>query len=108
MESSHIALPSTDLHVHPLCLGSNVMGYSSTAEESFAVLDAYAKHGGNFIDTADMYSEWKPGNVGHESETIIGQWMKDRGNRADMVIDQGIQTFHSPRTFCFKYQSCGR
>ena len=86
MESSHIALPSTDLHVHPLCLGSNVMGYSSTAEESFAVLDAYSKHGGNFIDTADMYSEWKPGNVGHESETIIGQWMKDRGNRADMVI----------------------
>lgn len=86
MESSHIALPSTELLVHPLCLGSNVMGYTSSREESFAVLDAYAKHGGNFIDTADMYSEWAPGNKGHESETIIGAWMKERGNRSDMVI----------------------
>jgi aryl-alcohol dehydrogenase-like predicted oxidoreductase len=86
MESSHIALPSTNLHVHPLCLGTNVMGFSSTAEESFAVLDAYAERGGNFIDTADMYSEWAPGNKGHESETIIGAWMKERGNRDEMVI----------------------
>ena len=86
MESSHIALPSTDLLVHPLCLGSNVMGFTSNKDESFAVLDAYAKHGGNFVDTADMYSEWAPGNDGHDSETIIGEWMKQRGNRADMVI----------------------
>ena len=86
MESSHIALPSTKLLVHPLCLGTNVMGYTSSREESFEVLDAYAKHGGNFIDTADMYSEWAPGNDGHDSEAIIGAWMKERGNRADMVI----------------------
>lgn len=86
MESSHIALPSTDLLVHPLCLGSNVMGFTSSKDESFAVLDAYAKHGGNFVDTADMYSEWAPGNDGHDSEAIIGEWMKQRGNRAEMVI----------------------
>ncbi len=86
MESSHIALPSTDLHVHPLCLGSNVMGYTSSRDESFAVLDAYAKHGGNFIDTADMYSEWADGNDGHDSEAIIGAWMKSKGNRDQMVI----------------------
>ena len=86
MESSHIALPSTDLLVHPLCLGSNVMGYTSSREESFEVLDAYAKHGGNFIDTADMYSQWAEGNDGHDSEAIIGAWMKSKGNRADMVI----------------------
>jgi len=86
MESSHIALPSTDLLVHPLCLGSNVMGYTSSREESFEVLDGYAKHGGNFIDTADMYSQWAEGNDGHDSEAIIGAWMKSKGNRADMVI----------------------
>ena len=82
----HISLPSTDLQVHPLCLGSNVMGYTSSKEESFAVLDAYAAHQGNFIDTADMYSEWAPGNDGHDSEAIIGAWMKSKGNREKMVI----------------------
>jgi aryl-alcohol dehydrogenase-like predicted oxidoreductase len=62
------------------------MGFTSNREESFAVLDGYEKHGGNFIDTADMYSEWAPGNSGHDSETIIGAWMKQKGNRSDMVI----------------------
>ncbi len=86
MESSHIALPSTQLLVHPLCLGTNVMGYTSSKDESFAVLDAYAAHGGNFVDTADMYSEWAPGNSGHDSEAIIGAWMKQKGNRDQMII----------------------
>ena len=81
-----ITLPKTDLRVHPLCLGTNVFGWSATESESFAVLDAYVSHGGNFIDTADVYSEWKPGNHGGESETIIGNWMKARGNRSSMVI----------------------
>jgi len=84
--SQRITLPKTDLSVHPLCLGGNVFGWSANEEESFAVLDAYAAAGGNFIDTADIYSEWKPGNVGGESERIIGNWMKSRGNRAEMVI----------------------
>jgi aryl-alcohol dehydrogenase-like predicted oxidoreductase len=86
MESSHIVLPSTDLHVHPLCLGTNIMGGAATKEESLGVLDAYAAHGGNFIDSADMYSEWVPGNTGHDSEAIIGEWMKSKGNRDQMVI----------------------
>jgi aryl-alcohol dehydrogenase-like predicted oxidoreductase len=86
MESSHIALPSTDLHVHPLCLGTNIMGGAATKAESIGVLDAYAAHGGNFIDSADMYSEWVPGNSGHDSEAIIGEWMKSKGNRDQMVI----------------------
>ncbi len=86
MNNSHIALPSTELLVHPLCLGSNVMGYTSSRDESFAVLDAYAAHGGNFVDTADMYSEWAEGNDGHDSETIIGAWMKSKENRDQMVI----------------------
>jgi aryl-alcohol dehydrogenase-like predicted oxidoreductase len=49
-------------------------------------MDAYRSHGGNFIDTADMYNQWVEGHVGGESESVIGSWMKSRGNRADMVI----------------------
>jgi len=84
--SSRINLANTNLSVFPLCLGTNVFGWSATEEESFEVLDAYYSVGGNFIDTADMYSEWKPGNSGGESETIIGKWMQSRGNRHEMVI----------------------
>ena len=81
-----ITIAETDLVVHPLCLGGNVFGWSADKAQSEAVLDAYTKHGGNFIDTADVYSEWKEGNVGGESETIIGAWAKARGNRSDLVI----------------------
>jgi len=81
-----IALGKTDLSVHPLCLGGNVFGWSADASQSREVLDAYATAGGNFIDTADMYSEWHTGNVGGESETIIGDWMQARGNRAEIVV----------------------
>ena len=49
-------------------------------------MDAYAAHGGNFIDTADMYNQWVPGHVGGESESVIGSWIKSRGNRSEMVI----------------------
>lgn len=81
-----VALGKTDLHVHHLCLGGNVFGWSATPHESKLVLDAYADAGGNFIDSADMYSEWHEGNVGGESETIIGDWMKSRGNRAEIIV----------------------
>jgi aryl-alcohol dehydrogenase-like predicted oxidoreductase len=81
-----ITLPKTDLTVHPLCLGGNVFGFSADVANSEAVLSYYFDNGGNFIDTADMYSQWAPGHVGGESETIIGNWMKTRGNRAKMVI----------------------
>ena len=81
-----ITIPETDLVVHELCLGTNVFGWSADEAQSHAVLDAYRGHGGNFLDTADMYSAWKEGNVGGESETIIGNWMKSRGNRNEIVI----------------------
>lgn len=84
--TSRITLANTNLSVYPLCLGGNVFGWSANEAESFAVLDAYLTAGGNFIDTADVYSEWKPGNKGGESETIIGNWMKARNNRHEMVI----------------------
>ena len=81
-----ITIRKTDLVVHELCLGTNVFGWSADEAESHAVLDAYAAHGGNFVDTADMYSAWKEGNVGGESETIIGSWIKKHGNRDQMVV----------------------
>ena len=81
-----ITLPKTDLHVYPLCLGGNVFGFSADVTNSEIVLDYYFDNGGNFIDTADMYSQWAPGHVGGESETIIGDWIKRRGNRKEMVI----------------------
>jgi aryl-alcohol dehydrogenase-like predicted oxidoreductase len=72
----------SDLDVFPLCLGGNVFGWTADEDASFAVLDAYAAAGGNFIDTADTYT--RP-NLG-ASETIIGRWMAARGNRDEMVI----------------------
>jgi aryl-alcohol dehydrogenase-like predicted oxidoreductase len=79
-------IASTKLEVFPLALGGNVFGWTADEKTSFAVLDAYATAGGNFIDTADVYSAWAPGNSGGESETIIGRWLKDRGNRQRMII----------------------
>jgi aryl-alcohol dehydrogenase-like predicted oxidoreductase len=79
-------IPRTDLDVFGLCLGGNVFGWTADRDASFAVLDAYAAAGGNFIDTADSYTAAAPGNSGGESETIIGEWMAARGNRDAIVI----------------------
>ncbi|HEY7347067.1 MAG TPA: aldo/keto reductase [Ktedonobacterales bacterium] len=79
-------LGRTGLEVAPLCLGSNVFGWNVDEATAFAVLDAYVEGGGNFIDTADTYVTWVNGNVGGESETIIGRWMRARGNRDSLVI----------------------
>jgi aryl-alcohol dehydrogenase-like predicted oxidoreductase len=79
-------LGTTDLQVFPLALGGNVFGWTADEATSFAVLDAYAAVGGNFIDTADVYSAWVDGNAGGESETIIGRWLARRGRRDDLVI----------------------
>jgi aryl-alcohol dehydrogenase-like predicted oxidoreductase len=79
-------ISSTDLDVYPVALGGNVFGWTSSEEESFAVLDAYAAAGGNFIDTADVYSAWAPGNSGGESETILGRWIAKRGKRDQTII----------------------
>ena len=75
-----------DLRVSPLCLGGNVFGWTANEADSFAVLDAYAEAGGNFLDTADSYTAWIEGNSGGESETIIGRWLASRGNRDAIVV----------------------
>ncbi|WP_371661471.1 aldo/keto reductase [Streptomyces sp. NBC_00280] len=79
-------LGSSDLEVFPLALGGNVFGWTADETQSFEVLDAYAAAGGNFLDTADSYSAWADGNKGGESETIIGNWLRARGNREDIVV----------------------
>ena len=81
-----ITLPETDLVVHELCLGSNIFGSNADEAQSHAVLDAYRSHGGNFIDTADMYNQWVPGHIGGESESVIGSWLEKINNRSEMVI----------------------
>ncbi|MDX2706695.1 aldo/keto reductase [Streptomyces sp. PA03-6a] len=77
---------NSDLDVFPLCLGGNVFGWTSDEATSFEVLDAYAEAGGNFVDTADVYSAWVPGHTGGESETVIGSWLAKRGRRDDVVV----------------------
>jgi len=69
---------NSDLDVFPLSLGGNVFGWTADRDASFAVLDAFVDGGGDFIDTADSYSAWVPGNSGGESETIIGEWLASR------------------------------
>ncbi|AXL12845.1 aldo/keto reductase [Microbacterium foliorum] len=69
---------NSDLDVFPLSLGGNVFGWTADRDASFAVLDAFVAGGGDFIDTADVYSAWVPGNAGGESETIIGEWLASR------------------------------
>lgn len=74
------------MRVAPLCLGGNVFGWTADAAASEAILDAYCEGGGNFIDTADSYSTWVPGHTGGESESVIGAWLRHRGNRDKVVI----------------------
>ena len=79
-------LGRTGLRVAPICLGGNVFGWTADEPTSFAVLDAYDEAGGNFIDSADVYARWVPGNSGGESEEILGRWMRARGNRGRIVL----------------------
>ncbi len=79
-------LGRTGLKVSELCLGTMQWGWTATKEQAFQVMDAFFEAGGNFLDTADIYSRWVEGNPGGVSETIIGQWMKERKNRHLVVI----------------------
>ena len=78
-------IPRTEIDVFPLNLGGNTFGWTSDAETSFAVLDAFEAAGGNFIDTADSYSVWAGTEAG-ASEEIIGNWMQQRDNREQIII----------------------
>lgn len=77
---------ASDLEVYPVMLGGNVFGWTIDEARSFEILDGFVAAGFNFIDTADVYSRWAPGNSGGESETVIGNWLHKRKNRHDVVI----------------------
>src|SRR5208337_4349268 len=79
-------LGRTDLRIAPMVLGGNLFRSTADKTASFAVLDRFAAAGLAAIDTADVYSSWAPGNKGGESETIIGEWIKSRGNRSRMIV----------------------
>src|SRR5690606_22093338 len=80
------AIGETDLKIYPLVFGGNVFGWTIDEKQSFKLLDEFVGGGFNCVDTADSYSRWAPGNVGGESETIIGKWMSDRKNRKDIIL----------------------
>lgn len=75
-----------DLNLGPIVLGGNSFGWTSNREDTFGVLDAFVEAGGTTIDTSDLYSSWVPGNTGGESETLIGEWTAERGNRDRVQI----------------------
>ena len=79
-------LGNSGLQVAPLAFGGNVFGWTANEKTSFELLDAFTDAGFNLIDTADNYSHWAPGNKGGESETIIGNWLKQSGKRHKVVI----------------------
>jgi aryl-alcohol dehydrogenase-like predicted oxidoreductase len=89
-------LGKSGLEVSALAFGGNVFGWTADETMSFRLLDAFVAAGGNFIDTADAYSRWVPGHQGGESETVIGKWAKQRGNRAKVVIATKVGWEMSP------------
>ena len=85
-----IKLGKTDVVVSALCMGSDLIGSKIDQPTSFKLFDLFYEMGGCFIDTANFYASWYPGCVGGESETTIGQWMKARGNREEIVISSKL------------------
>jgi len=79
-------LGDSEIRVAPLMFGGNVLGWTIDQAKSFEVLDAFVDRGFNFIDTADVYSRWLPGNQGGESETILGEWFARSGKRGQVVL----------------------
>jgi len=74
------------LFVYPIAFGGNVFGWTADEKRSFEILDGFTDAGFNFIDTADVYSAWIPGNSGGESETIVGDWMSKKKNRDKIIL----------------------
>jgi len=89
-------LGKTDIKIAPLVFGGNVFGWTVDENKSFQLLDRFVEKGFNGIDTADVYSHWAVGNEGGESETIIGKWMKARGNRDQIIVATKVGSQMSP------------
>src|SRR4051794_14508954 len=81
----YVSIPNTDLRVSQICLGSAEFGATLTQKDAFSLLDAFVAEGGNFIDTAHVYSDWIP-NTKSTSEKFIGEWFRKSGMRDDVMI----------------------
>jgi aryl-alcohol dehydrogenase-like predicted oxidoreductase len=79
-------LGNSGIEFAPLAFGGNVFGWTADEAISFKLLDGYVDAGFSFVDTADVYSRWAPGNKGGESETVIGNWLRNGGKRDKVVI----------------------
>lgn len=90
------SLGRTGLRVSELCMGTMQFGWTTDEAHAFEVLDAYVESGGNFLDTADVYTRWFEGNPGGVAEQIIGRWMKERGNRQDLVVATKVRGTMGP------------
>ncbi|HUG11210.1 MAG TPA: aldo/keto reductase [Opitutaceae bacterium] len=95
-------LAGTTLRISPICLGTAAIGHAISEEESFALLDRFTELGGNFVDTARIYSDWVPGERGR-GERILGDWMRSRRIRDHLVIatkggHPSLDSMHVPRT----------
>lgn len=88
-----VTLGTSALEISRLALGGNVFGWTASEEASYDILDAYVAAGGNAIDLADSYPHWAPGCFGGESEEIVGHWMRERGNRSDVVLCTKVGKF---------------
>ncbi|HEX6509272.1 MAG TPA: aldo/keto reductase [Chloroflexota bacterium] len=89
-------LGRTGLRVAELCMGTMQFGWTTDEQHAFEVLDAYVESGGNFVDTADVYSRWAENNPGGVAEQIVGRWMKDRGNRHEIVVATKVRGTMGP------------
>jgi aryl-alcohol dehydrogenase-like predicted oxidoreductase len=89
-------LGRTGLKVSELCMGTMQFGWTTDEQHAFEVLDAFVESGGNFIDTADVYTRWAEGNPGGVAEEIIGRWMQARGNRQELVIATKVRGTMGP------------
>ncbi|MDB5130405.1 MAG: ral stress protein 69 [Mucilaginibacter sp.] len=87
---------TSGIKVKPFCFGGNVFGWTIDEQQSFKILDEFVNAGFDFIDTADVYSRWAPGNKGGESETIIGNWLKKSGKRDKVIIATKVGKPMSP------------
>jgi aryl-alcohol dehydrogenase-like predicted oxidoreductase len=85
-EMKTLSLGKTGVEVSAFCLGAMYFGSRTDNENSYQILDRYVEAGGAFLDTANIYARWVPGYVGGESETVLGEWMRERKNRAQMFI----------------------
>jgi aryl-alcohol dehydrogenase-like predicted oxidoreductase len=100
-------LGKSNLEIAPLVFGGNVFGWTVDEPASFKILDAFLDAGFNCVDTADVYSKWKPGNTGGESEIIIGNWFKARGNRSKVILPRSAGSrWRLTRRACRKPTFC--